>query len=119
MNKQSSSNRSNTPSQPLTRRQFVRRTLAATAVAAGCPALVPSSVFGANAPSKRIQIGQIGCGRIAHEMDLPGILKQDIARVVAVCDLDSKRMAHGQKFVRARYEKDGEKNVSVNTYADF
>src|SRR3954452_9249756 len=102
-----------------TRRRFVKTSTLATAAIAGFPTILPSSVFGADAPSKRIQIGQIGCGRIAHEMDLPGILKQDIARVVAVCDLDSKRMAHGQKFVRARYEKDGEKNVSVNTYADF
>jgi myo-inositol 2-dehydrogenase/D-chiro-inositol 1-dehydrogenase len=120
MNNQSISGCSNVSSQTLNRRQFVRRTLGVAVLVTGFPAIVPSSVFGANAPSKRIQIGQIGCGRIAHEMDMPGILKHDIARVVAVCDLDSKRMAHGQKFVTDHYEKKAhEKGVTVKTYADF
>src|SRR4026207_1044139 len=103
-----------------TRRQFIKTSMAATAAMTGFPTIVPSSVFGANAPSKRIQIGQIGCGRIAHEMDLPGIIKHNIARVVAVCDLDSKRMTHGQKLLTDDDEKKGhEKGVSVKTYADF
>src|ERR1035438_7066660 len=34
-------------------------------------------------------------------MDMPGILKHDIARVVAVCDLDSKRLG----LAKARVEK--------------
>ena len=42
------------------------------------PTIVPASVLGADAPSNKIQIGQIGCGRIAHDMDMPGILKHDM-----------------------------------------
>src|SRR5882762_5866449 len=87
------------------RRDFLKASLTATAGAVAFPTNVPSSVFGAAAPSNKIHIAQIGCGRIAHEMDLPGILKHDIARVVAVCDLDSKRLAHGQKFVEDHYRK--------------
>src|SRR5881394_568487 len=103
-----------------TRRRFIKSSVAIAAGVSGFPTIVPSSIFGANAPSKKIQIGQIGCGRIAHEMDLPGILKHDIARVVAVCDLDSKRMGHAQDFVRDHYVKKGmDKNPAIKTYGDF
>src|SRR5206468_8326325 len=84
-----------------TRRRFIKTSIAAGAGIAGFPTIVPSSVFGADAPSKKIHIGQIGCGRIAHEMDMKGILKHDnVARIVALCDVDSKRMAHAEQFVR-------------------
>jgi predicted dehydrogenase len=101
------------------RRHFIKASMAASAGIAGFPTILPSSVFGAEAPSKKIHVAQIGCGRIAHEMDLPGILKHDIARVMAVCDLDSKRMAHARKYVQDEYAKKGEKGVQVEEYADF
>jgi Oxidoreductase family, NAD-binding Rossmann fold/Oxidoreductase family, C-terminal alpha/beta domain/TAT (twin-arginine translocation) pathway signal sequence len=106
---------------PFSRRQFLKTTLAGAAGAAVLPTIVPSSVFGADAPSKRIQIGQIGCGRIAHDMDMPGILKHDIARIVAVCDLDSKRLQHGKEFVEGTYAKKAgrDKAVAVKTYGDY
>src|SRR5262245_19732205 len=105
----------------LTRRRFLKTSAAAGAVVAGFPNIMPSSVFGADAPSKKIQIAQVGCGRIAHEMDMPGILKHDIARVIAVCYLDSKRMAHAKKFVEDHYakKKDSERAVAVKTFGDF
>jgi predicted dehydrogenase len=83
------------------RRQFLKTSLAGAAGVSLMPTIIPSSVLGADAPSNKIQIGQIGCGRIANEMDMPGILKHDIARVVAVCDLDSKRLG----LAKARVEK--------------
>ena len=105
----------------LSRRQFLKTSLAGGAGAAMLPTIVPSSVFGAGAPSNRIQIGQIGCGRIAHEMDMPGILKHDVARIVAVCDLDSKRVQHAKSFVEGTYAKKagGGKAVAVKTYGDY
>ena len=104
-----------------TRRRFVKTSTLATAAVAGFPTIVPSSVFGADAPSKRIQIGQIGCGRIAHDMDMKGILKHDkVGRIVAVCDIDSKRMDHAQKFVRDGYSQKGsDKSAVIKTYSDF
>jgi myo-inositol 2-dehydrogenase/D-chiro-inositol 1-dehydrogenase len=109
------------PEPPLSRRQFLRVSLASTAGALAVPMIVPPSIFGADAPSKKIQIAQIGCGRIAHEMDMPGILKQDIARVVFVCDLDSKRLAHGKKTVESYYAKKlgTDSAVSVKTFGDY
>ena len=92
-----------------------------TAGALALPTIVPSSVFGQYAPSNKIHVAQIGCGRIANDMDLPGILKQDLARIVAVCDLDSKRAAHAQKRVEAYYaaKTGGTKAVEVKAFEDF
>ena len=101
----------------LTRRTFLKLSMAGTAGALALPTIVPSSVFGANAPSKVINIGQIGCGRIARDMDLPGIMRHDIASVVAVCDVDTKRLADGKKLVEGYYAK-RQKAVEVKTYAD-
>lgn len=100
------------------RREFLKLSAAATAAVAGFPTIIPSRVLGADAPSKKIQIGQIGCGRISREMDLPGIMKHNEARVIAVCDLDSKRMDLGKKFVEAHYQK-RDKGYTVKTYGDF
>lgn len=106
---------------PVSRRQFLKASLAGAAGMATVPVIMTSCVTGKNAPSKKIQIGQIGCGRIAHQMDLPGIIKHDIARVVAVCDLDSKRLQHAKTYVEGAYAKKqgGDKAVAVKTYGDY
>lgn len=77
-----------------TRRTFLKT----SAALAAFPAIVPSSVFGQNAPSNRINVGAIGVGRISRSHDLPGIWQHDIARIMAVCDLDSKRVESGKQF---------------------
>ncbi len=109
------------PNTQQSRRQFLRATVTGTAGAIVLPALVPASVLGANSPSNRIQVGHIGCGRIANEMDLPGVLRQDIARVVAVCDLDSKRLAKARERVEKYYAaKTGSPTaVAVKAYGDY
>ncbi|PWU20114.1 MAG: oxidoreductase [Verrucomicrobia bacterium] len=89
----------------MNRRQFLQNSLFATIGAAALPSIVPVSLLGKDAPSNKIHIAQIGCGRIAHEMDMPGIIKHDMARIVAVCDLDSKRAAHAKQFVEDYYSK--------------
>src|SRR5690554_7497431 len=69
------------------------------------PTIVPSSVFGKSAPSNKINIGQIGCGRIARSHDMAETLKLDDARYIAVCDLDSNRIKDGKKLVEDFYRK--------------
>jgi predicted dehydrogenase len=105
---------------------FSRRTFlkSSSTVAAGAiivPTIVPSSVFGKNAPSNKINIAQIGFGRIAMTHDLAETLRYDEARVIAVSDLDSKRLAKGKQFVEEYYiKKTGSKDaVSVKTYGDY
>ena len=79
--------------------------MAASAVVTGFPTIIPSHVLGANAPSKTIQIGQIGFGRIGKSMDVPGILKCSGVRIVAISDLDTKRMALGKEYITKAFPK--------------
>ena len=111
----------NNPS--LSRRSFMKKTLkgaVATSLTLSLPSIVPSSVFGQNAPSNRINIGAIGTGRISRGHDLPGVWRYDYAQVVAVCDLDTKRAAEGKKLVNDYYTtKTGKPFDGVKEYHDF
>jgi myo-inositol 2-dehydrogenase/D-chiro-inositol 1-dehydrogenase len=100
------------------RRVFVKSTAAATTGAIIVPTIVPSTVFGKSAPSNKIQIGQIGCGRIARGHDLPGTMQHDIARVIAVSDLDSNRKQDGKELVEKLYADKGT-GVEVKMYDDY
>jgi len=90
------------------RRQFLAtagKGVVASSVVAGFPAIVPSSVFGATSPGNRINVGAIGTGRISRGHDLPGIWQHDIARVMAACDLDRKRMEDAKTLINGYYSK--------------
>ena len=90
------------------RRTFVQNSLTALAGAIAMPTIVPSHVFGKNAPGNNINVGQIGCGRIARSHDMPGTMQYDIIRMTAVCDVDSKRAQEGKALVEQYYaEKTG------------
>ncbi|MBP8304325.1 MAG: Gfo/Idh/MocA family oxidoreductase [Phycisphaerae bacterium] len=105
----------------MNRRQFIKTAATATSGFLGLPAIVPSAVFGQVRPNDKIQIGQIGIGRIAREHDLPETMKHDLCRVVAVADVDSKRGAQGKKWIEDTYAKrTGKANtVDVKVYADY
>lgn len=85
------------------------------------PTIVPSSVLGSNAPSNKINIGQIGCGRIAREHDIAETIRYDQARFIAVSDVDSKRMAEGKKLIEEFYNKKtgSSSHVNVRMYDDY
>ncbi|MEN9403412.1 MAG: Inositol 2-dehydrogenase [Verrucomicrobiota bacterium] len=102
----------------VTRRQFVRTAAGAIALFT-VPLIVPSRLLGADAPSNRIRVGQIGCGRIALGHDLPGVLESGLADVVAVSDLDTKRLANGRAWVESFYQGSGRLAPAVATYADY
>jgi predicted dehydrogenase len=71
----------------------------------GFPTIVPAHVLGKEAPSNKINIGAIGVGRISRDHDMAETLKYDHARIVAVCDVDSKRLEEGKKYVNDYYTK--------------
>jgi myo-inositol 2-dehydrogenase / D-chiro-inositol 1-dehydrogenase len=102
----------------VSRRQFVR-TAAGAAALFTAPLIVPSRLFGATPPSGRIRVGQIGCGRIALGHDLPGVLKSGLADVVAVSDLDTKRLANGRAWVERFYQASNLPSPDIATYADY
>lgn len=103
------------------RREFLKSTAAAAAGALGFPTIVPSSVFGSTAPSGKINIAQIGFGRIAREHDLPSTIRHDMCRVIAVADVDSRRLAAGQQWIEEFYAKKHKKEsyIDVKTFGDY
>jgi hypothetical protein len=84
----------------MSRRQFLRRTIAISGAAAA-PLIIPSSVMGADrnvAPSERITVGLIGKGLMGggHLHRLAG--DRDF-QVLAVCDVDRLRCEDGKRHV--------------------
>jgi len=107
----------------LSRRGFLKAAgagVAASAAVTGFPTIVPSSVFGAAAPGNRINVGAIGTGRISRGHDMPGVWKHDTARIVAVSDLDSKRLEDAKRLVNGFYaKKTGKPYDGVAGYPDY
>lgn len=94
--------------------------MGATVAGIGFPTIVPSTVFGKNAPSNRINIGQIGCGRIAKDHDMPSTLRYDNAQFIAVCDVDINRANQAADRVKSFYaKKKGEKYIDPKVYQDY
>lgn len=111
------------PTPGMSRRRFLAsggKGVASAAVVSGFPAIVPASVFGAASPGNRINIGAIGTGRISRGHDLPGLWKYDTARIVAVCDLDSKRVREAVALVNGYYtKKTGKPYDGVKAYGQY
>jgi predicted dehydrogenase len=98
-----------------------RRDFCKAAVAV--PFIVPSSVFGKDAPSNMLNMAAIGTGRMGHG-DMKECLYQGLkagARIVAVCDVDSNRVKHAKNEVEKIYAKElGKDNFQkVQTYGDY
>lgn len=103
------------------RRQFITKSVASATGALFVPTIVPASVIGKNPPSDKIQIGQIGFGRIARGLDTKSFLRNDGVRIVALSDLDSNRLNDGKRTLEESYNKDKGKSkyVEVKTYDDY
>ena len=103
------------------RRNFIKKTSVASATTFLAPTILPSGIFGKTTANKKINIGQIGCGRIARDHDMPGVMQYDNARLIAVCDVDSKRMNDAKILVETYYNKKlgSNKVVDVKMYGDY
>lgn len=105
---------------PTTRRTFARQ--AASAVGAlAFPTIVPSSVFGAQAPSNRIAVAMLGMGRQATKPNLPQLLALPDVQVVAVCDVDAWRLEQARTAVDKAYASATRSGTSKGcaAHADF
>ena len=100
-----------------TRRNFLKTTARAGAGLVLLPNIM-RGLFAADAPSKLIHIAQIGCGRMGSD-DMIGVMKHPLVRLVAVCDLDSKRAAAAKIRAEDFYKKQGESNVDVKVHHDY
>jgi myo-inositol 2-dehydrogenase / D-chiro-inositol 1-dehydrogenase len=100
------------------RRSFIRTAVRGGVGLAVLPNFIPARLLSADAPGKKIQVAQIGCGRMGRG-DMAEVLKQSSARVVAVCDLDANRLAAGKKMAEDFYRTRGEANPDVKILADY
>ena len=101
-----------------TRRSFIKTAAASTASIMLTPTILTSCVKwkGAN---DRLTVGHIGVGsRGTAEMKLY-VLPFDQFRTVAVCDVFSSRRESAAEIVRKKYESDGLKNASCDSYSDY
>ena len=87
----------------LSRRSFLKKTATAAAGAViGVPYVITSPVLGGDAPSNKITIGCIGVGRMGL-IDMQEIMGFDQTRIIAVCDVDTKRLKYAQQLVEKHY----------------
>ena len=89
----------------LTRREFLKRAGATTALAAGFPTIIPAAALGkdgASAPSQRIVMGCIGTGGQGRG-NLDRFLSFNDVQVVAVCDVDAKHRELARDAVCKKY----------------
>jgi predicted dehydrogenase len=107
-----------TPNSFLTRRDFTRASLLG-AGALALPTIIPARLLGAAAPSKRIRVGQIGCGRIARTHDMPSVFHSEMADYVAVCDVDARRAADGKTLVEGWYREKNATPPQISVHGDY
>ena len=94
---------------PYTRRQF----LGASAAAIGFPTIVPSSVFGQNAPSNRITMAAVGWG-MQGPGNMNSFMNEPDCQVVAACDLDKKHLQAAVDTINKRNN-----NTDCKAYHDY
>lgn len=103
----------------ITRRQFLQRTSAAGAALA-FPNFIPARLLGANAPSKRVNVGHIGVGGQGTGL-LNGFLGCAQGQSVATCDPIKDRREAAAKRVEQRYAADRDRSgyKGCRAYNDF
>ena len=102
----------------ITRREFVQKGSLAAAVAAA-PMIIPARLLGSDAPSNRVRVGHIGAGRIAQGHDMPGVASSNLADVMAVCDLDSRRALSGKTRVERLFSARNAPAPKIAVYGDY
>jgi predicted dehydrogenase len=104
----------------LTRRAVLRNTACAAGAAGLAPLLIPSSVLGAYAPSRRVAVAHIGVGGQGSGL-LDGFLGLAQNQTVAVCDpIRERRESAAQKVDRAYAARAGkESHRGCQAYNDF
>jgi myo-inositol 2-dehydrogenase / D-chiro-inositol 1-dehydrogenase len=104
----------------VTRRNFLKTAGAACAA----PLVIPGSAMGLDgkpAPSQRINVGMIGVGRQAKLFNVKQFLTMPDVQILAVCDVDSWRLANGKQQVEEGYAKSqpAGRYKGCDTYKDF
>ena len=98
----------------ISRRRFLKHAAGASTVFA-VPNIMTGPLFGAAAPSNRVNVGQIGCGNIGSNYHIPILTKMADVRIVAVADAYKSRRDNAAAKLNAGY---GETSA-VTAHADF
>ena len=110
-------------SRHVTRRDFLKAA-AATGAACAVPLVIPGSSLGLDAkpaPSQRMTVGMIGIGRQARNVNVKQFLGMPDVQILAVCDVDSWRLANGKQQVEEAYAKNEPSGSyhGCDAYKDF
>jgi myo-inositol 2-dehydrogenase/D-chiro-inositol 1-dehydrogenase len=106
------------PPAEISRRDFIHKSAQVGALLS-MSAVVSPRLLGAEAPSNRIRVGQIGCGRIAKGHDMPGVLASNLADYVAVCDFDSYRVRQAEVFLEKSLRERNRPVPALAAYGDY
>lgn len=98
-----------TESPPVSRRRFIR-----AAAMGAAPLILPSPLFGSQAPSNRITLGFIGVGHHGLGYNLKSFLPEEDCRAVAVCDCFASRRRSAKEVIDAHYT-----TKDCREFADF
>ncbi len=108
------------------RRTFNRRRFlqGAAAAAVAAPTVIPRSVLGAEgspAPSERVTMGFIGCGRQTDAYNIPLFVRTPGVVALAVCDVDSWRLDNAVGRIQQQYDSGRAKGTffPVDKYVDY
>src|SRR5437867_1796879 len=98
---------------PLASRRRFLQSGAAAAASLGFPAIVPSSVFGQNAPSNRITLAAVGWG-MQGPGNIGAFMNEADCQVVAACDVDKKHLEAAVKKINEH-----NRNSDCKAYHDY
>ncbi|MDD4871372.1 MAG: Gfo/Idh/MocA family oxidoreductase [Kiritimatiellae bacterium] len=98
----------------VSRREFLKRIVATSTIFA-VPNIFTKPLFGAEAPSNCVNVGQIGCGNIGSNYHIPTLSRMPDVRIIAVADAYKSRRDAAATKLNMQY---GDKNA-VTAYADF
>ncbi len=104
-------------SKSINRRQFLKTTAAAVTL----PYIVHSSALGQRgrtAPSDRITLGFIGCGKQSKHL-MASFLNSSGTQVLAACDVDKLKLARGKGIVEKHYKGKTGRDYTCDIYGDF
>ena len=104
----------------MNRRSFIKKTVLLSSGAVLFPYVVPGHLLGADAPSNRIVLGFIGCGKQSVHL-LRSFLNSPGTQVVANCDVDKLKLARNMKIATDHYTANSPSGSfkGVDAYGDF
>ena len=101
----------------ITRRKFAGVATASLAIPTFLPTLAAGK--GRVAPSDRINIGVIGCGKITKDYHLRELLGAKDTQLVAVCDVDKNRRDKAAERISKKYSSAKKEFAGIDAYNDF